>query len=695
MEPRLQTQRAGGDPLADRRPALAETALEQAAPDEPIGIITGRSAPQTFTFVSREDAVPPRLEYVTIRGAREKVDDAFLHVDLLAQVTDVSADVYTLDDAIDFDGAQTVLEQAGPFPPRVRAEASVLGFLHHGVVLQARNAVLPGTPIYTAPDDLLRRFFSRDATSSISLGTLFNRRGVEVKLDPNGLSRHLAIIAQTGAGKSYLAGKILEDLLGLGATIVVLDPNSDYVQLRKVIEDERVPFRQARKTEHADRIELFRVPGIQNRRYSEDLVGPSHPYTIRFSDLEAEDLCDVAGVPQNAERIREAVGNACARLRRRNIDYDPRDLAVELAGFAGVSLDDPGLVPSAAWEGDAGLPAGGAVLPVPTTSHDPPDGDDVDAAAVFLGGLAESRLTENALDRPGAVNGSGSGNGSGNGRRPRGGRSAAGEEDEMRAARMALRYVKKLVPYPVWGHSNVDLDRLLGPMKLTVIDLAGTEKVVMAYTAEWLLSNLWQRALAGELRWPVFVVLEEAHNLVPGGKDVTKASRIVNTVAAEGRKFGVFLVVITQRPSKIADDTLSQCASQLIMRLTNPDDQKAVQRASEVVSQALLENLPGLNQGEVVVLGRLTRVPAMVRVAGRLGAEGGADINLAERFSQARSQALAGQALGRTGPLSPPLAAGSPLPPQGAPPPAPAPTGGAPTPPPGPARSPRKEVKLL
>ncbi len=85
----------------------------------------------------------------------------------------------------------------------------------------------------------------------------------------------------------------------------------------------------------------------------------------------------------------------------------------------------------------------------------------------------------------------------------------------------------------MWGHTNVDLDRLLAPMQLTVIDLAGTEKVVLAYTAEWLLSNLWQRALAGELRWPVFVVLEEAHNLVPGGRDVTKASRIVNTVAAE------------------------------------------------------------------------------------------------------------------------------------------------------------------
>jgi len=631
---------------------------------EPVGIVTGRSAPQTFTFVSREDAVPPRLEYVTIRGARERVDDAALAVDILAQVTDITADVYTLDDSIDFDGAQTVLEQAAPFPPRVRAEASVLGFLLDGTVRQARNAVLPGTPVYAAPDDLLRRFFSRDVDAggtSISLGTLFNRRGVEVKLDPNGLSRHLAIIAQTGAGKSYLAGKILEDLLGLGATIIVLDPNSDYVQLRKLIEDERVPYRQARKTEHAARIDLYRVPGIQNRRYSEDLVGPANPYTIRFSDLEAEDLCDVAGVPQTAERIREAVGNACARLRQRNVDFDPADLTRELAQFAGVPVDDPGGAPAVPLE-DA---APGEV----------PDGDDVDAASAFLRQLGAGEV-------PGAngTGGAGGTNGARRGARRGDARKAAGEEDEMRAARMALRYVRKLVPYPVWGHSNVDLDRLLSPMKLTVIDLAGTEKVVMAYTAEWLLSNLWQRALAGELRWPVFVVLEEAHNLVPGGREVTKASRIVNTVASEGRKFGVFLIVITQRPSKIADDTLSQCASQLIMRLTNPDDQKAVQRASEVVSQALLENLPGLNQGEVVVLGRLTRIPAMVRVTGRRGAEGGADVNLAERFGQARSQALAEQVV------------------QGAAPAGPAPTGatgatGATAP--APARSPRKEVELL
>ena len=177
----------------------------------------------------------------------------------------------------------------------------------------------------------------------------------------------------------------MEDLLGLGATIIVLDPNSDYVQLRKLIEDERVPYRQARKTEHAARIDLYRVPGIQNRRYSEDLVGPANPYTIRFSDLEAEDLCDVAGVPQTAERIREAVGNACARLRQRNVDFDPADLTRELAQFAGVPVDDPGGDPAVPLEDvRAGHGAPGEA----------PDGDDVDAASAFLRQLGAGRSRE-------------------------------------------------------------------------------------------------------------------------------------------------------------------------------------------------------------------------------------------------------------------------------------------------------------
>ncbi|MCX5986800.1 MAG: ATP-binding protein [Chloroflexi bacterium] len=573
-----------------------------------IGYVTGESTPAGFSFVSSEELVPPRLEYVVVAGMRERRGDTTVTVDLLAQVTNVKADVITLDDRIDFLGAETVLNHRVTFPPRLRVEASVVGYLDgdQQTVRAARNAVLPGTRVHLAPDDLLRKFFSRTSGSCITLGTLMNRRNVEVALDPNGLSRHLAIIAQTGAGKSYLAGKVLEELLGLGATIVVLDPNSDYVQLRKLREDDAIPYEHARKAPNHDRIQLYRVPIAGRQRYPDALCGPSSKYTIRFFGLDGEEICDVAGVPSSAERIREAVVNACIRLRRDRVDFNPRFLAQHLADFAGIPLEDL----------DDQVTGPGAVA----TITQGPDLEDADAELDRL--RATDHVTTVAVTKRGRST------------------THAGTHDdrEMVAARNALRYIRKLEKYPIWSQSTIDLNAILQPMKLTVLDLAGTEKGVMAYTAEWLLSNLWQRALGGELSNPVFVVLEEAHTLVPGGRETTRASRIINTVASEGRKFGVFLIVVTQRPSKISDDTLSQCASQLIMRLTNPDDQKAIQRASEVVSQALLDDLPGLNQGEVVVLGRLTRVPAMVRVGGRVGAEGGADINLVERFERARKE---------------------------------------------------------
>ncbi|HEY6040578.1 MAG TPA: ATP-binding protein, partial [Anaerolineae bacterium] len=92
-------------------------------------------------------------------------------------------------------------------------------------------------------------------------------------------------------------------------------------------------------------------------------------------------------------------------------------------------------------------------------------------------------------------------------------------------------------------------------------------------------------------------------------------------------------------------DTLSQCNSQIIMRLTNPQDQLAVKQSSESISEGLLADLPGLNVGEAVVLGPLVRVPVMVNVGERVSKEGGNDIDVVAALENARSDALT---VGRT-----------------------------------------------
>ena len=125
---------------------------------------------------------------------------------------------------------------------------------------------------------------------------------------------------------------------------------------------------------------------------------------------------------------------------------------------------------------------------------------------------------------------------------------------------------------------------------------------------------------------------------VPGGTGAkSQASAIIKRIASEGRKFGLFLVLVTQRPYKIHGDTLSQCNSQVIMRLTNPQDQLAIKQSSEGISEGLLADLPGLNVGEAVILGPIVRVPVMVRIGHRLSAQGGNDIDVVKALEDALS----------------------------------------------------------
>jgi len=102
---------------------------------------------------------------------------------------------------------------------------------------------------------------------------------------------------------------------------------------------------------------------------------------------------------------------------------------------------------------------------------------------------------------------------------------------------------------------------------------------------------------------------------------------------------------VTQRPNKIHQDALSMCNSQIIMRLTNTSDQNAVADASEALSRELLNDLPGLNVGEAIVLGPIVRRPAIVNITQRATAEGGADRDVMADLERARKAAKGVQSL--------------------------------------------------
>ncbi len=112
---------------------------------------------------------------------------------------------------------------------------------------------------------------------------------------------------------------------------------------------------------------------------------------------------------------------------------------------------------------------------------------------------------------------------------------------------------------------------------------------------------------------PIICAIEEAHAFIPADQN-TDTAYIASKVAREGRKFGMSLIVVSQRPRRVSQDVLSQMGSFAIMKLTNPEDQAHVTEASEAISEDLLRNLPSLNTGEAVLLGEWVNIPAVVKL---------------------------------------------------------------------------------
>ena len=118
-------------------------------------------------------------------------------------------------------------------------------------------------------------------------------------------------------------------------------------------------------------------------------------------------------------------------------------------------------------------------------------------------------------------------------------------------------------------------------------------------------------------KFPVVLVLEEAHNYIP---EKTKGDResvskiIFERIAREGRKFGLSLVISSQRPSELSRTVLSQCNSFIIHRIQNPEDQQYIKSIVPSVNQDLLEQLPILAQQTALTFGDCVRSPALVKI---------------------------------------------------------------------------------
>lgn len=179
-----------------------------------------------------------------------------------------------------------------------------------------------------------------------------------------------------------------------------------------------------------------------------------------------------------------------------------------------------------------------------------------------------------------------------------------------------------------WAQSSVSATEVIAQRPAaTVLDLGGYERHEEQLTvALGVLDDLWARRTE---RRPVLLVLDEAHNLCPPDPDtplgVAVRDRLIQ-IAAEGRKFGLWLLISTQRPSKVHPGIVSQCDNLTLMRMNSRADLDVLAQTFGFVPEGLLRQAARFGMGEALLAGGFVALPSVVKVRARVTAEGGTDV---------------------------------------------------------------------
>ncbi len=151
---------------------------------------------------------------------------------------------------------------------------------------------------------------------------------------------------------------------------------------------------------------------------------------------------------------------------------------------------------------------------------------------------------------------------------------------------------------------------------ISIIDVSGVPSDITAVVVAMLARMTFDFAIwsRNEPQRPILLVCEEAHRYIPNDRQAeSSVGRILGRIAKEGRKYGVSLGLITQRPSDLAEGVLSQCGTIVAMRLNNERDQAFVRAAMPEGARGFLESIPALRNREAIICGEGVTIP--IRVA--------------------------------------------------------------------------------
>lgn len=426
--------------------------------------------------------------------------------------------------------------------------------------------------------------------NQVTLGRLLDRPDIDMKCRALDLGHHTAVLAQSGAGKSFFLGRLVEEiLLRTKARVFVIDPNGDFRNVHEVGKkawDDKIIQKCWGSSPPEDPLE----------KTQDGFGGPWGQVTFRH--LRAGNVqggSNKVGVVPCVLQWKD--GNNLGPLRHWLPLLIPNeqklDAALDIANWTGGS---------SYWEDNQVLQEAWAAFMTAVKEGNPNPGPDQTTQWLHL-----KRLS--------------------------------------------------LVYWDIWAKEANQNSLLTGVsttdgIRVTVLDIQslaiqsarntvapagpspGEEARLATYAS---LSSLWDSAVESwqcvqndepDKRVPTFIVIDEAHNFAPAlprGPLCEAVSDEVTRIAAEGRKYGLFLILATQRPAKLAPGLLAECENVCLLRLQSPLDLQAAYDTWRIPHE-VLDRVPWFLKGEGVLAGRWVTGPTFFHSAPRRSKEGGGDL---------------------------------------------------------------------
>mgnify|MGYP000150217114 CR=1 FL=1 len=198
-----------------------------------------------------------------------------------------------------------------------------------------------------------------------------------------------------------------------------------------------------------------------------------------------------------------------------------------------------------------------------------------------------------------------------------------------------LKLEKNIVEYDVYSTDVVDPVDLLEPGVIVDVDVSRLPDAARDEVVSYVCRQVLQRAMAGRIL-PTLIVIEEAHLYLRSDVE-TAAKQAIVRIAREGRKYGVGLLIVSQRPKRLDPDVLSQMNSLCVLKIMQPEDQNYVRQYSEWLTEEMAAALPTLERGEAILLGEWVRMPVAVLIDKHEGKRRGTTISAAKSWLKAKN----------------------------------------------------------